>query len=202
MDPFLGEIRMVGFGFAPMGWALCNGQLLSIAQNSALFSLLGTTFGGNGTTTFGLPDLQGRVPLHAGAGAELPVYNWGQRGGANNLVLTQQQMPSHSHPATFIGTAPTSASVTVQGSSTAGGTTAPTGNYIGGAPKQSTSGIYVANPNSSTLGNIAGVSLTLPAPAGTVTTAAAGSGFPVSIEPPYLAVYFIIALQGLYPSRS
>jgi microcystin-dependent protein len=91
-EPFLGEVRMVSFGFAPRGWALCNGQLLQIAQNSALFSLLGTTYGGNGTTTFALPDLRGRTPLHAGNSVVL-----GQRLGEENHTLTISEMPAHTH---------------------------------------------------------------------------------------------------------
>ena len=92
---------MVGFSFAPQGWALCNGQTLPISANNALFALLGTTYGGNGTTTFNLPDLQGRLPLHAGNGAGLPVYALGQKAGTQSVTLTQQHLPSHTHVATF-----------------------------------------------------------------------------------------------------
>src|SRR4051812_113885 len=95
--PFLGEIRMVGFNFAPRGWALCNGQILSIAQNTALFSILGTTYGGNGQTTFALPDLRGRVPVSAGQGPGLSSYDLGQVTGSENVTLTVQQLPAHSH---------------------------------------------------------------------------------------------------------
>ncbi|MGW2554070.1 phage tail protein [Streptomyces sp. NPDC001635] len=96
-EPYLGEIRMVGFGYAPQGWALCNGQLLPIAQNTALFSLLGTTYGGNGQTTFALPDLQGRVPLHPGSGAGLSPRVRGESGGTETVTLTTGQIPSHTH---------------------------------------------------------------------------------------------------------
>src|SRR5579862_7454350 len=92
-EPFLGEIRMFGFNFAPVGWAMCNGQLLSIAQNTALFALLGTTYGGNGTTTFALPDLQGRVPIHLGASFAI-----GEAGGAEAVIVVQTQAPAHTHP--------------------------------------------------------------------------------------------------------
>jgi microcystin-dependent protein len=90
LDPFLGEIEIFGFNFAPIGWAACNGQLLSIAQNTALFSLLGTTYGGNGTTTFGLPNLQGRVPIHQGTGAGLSSYVWGQQGGVETNFINDK----------------------------------------------------------------------------------------------------------------
>src|SRR5580658_742842 len=95
--PYVGEIRMFGFGFAPQGWALCNGQLLPINQNQALFSLLGTTYGGDGRTTFALPDLQGRVPIHMGQGAGLSPYVMGQVGGVENVTLTIAQIPAHTH---------------------------------------------------------------------------------------------------------
>jgi microcystin-dependent protein len=99
-EPFLGEIRMFGFNFAPSGWAMCNGQLLSIAQNAALFALLGTTYGGNGTTTFQLPNLQSRVAIHMGQGNGLSPYVEGQVGGTENVTLTNNQMPQHNHPVT------------------------------------------------------------------------------------------------------
>lgn len=93
-EPFLGEIRTFGFNFAPVGWALCNGQLLSISQNTALFSILGTTYGGDGVNTFGLPQLQSRVPMHAGNGQVL-----GELSGTENVTLTLPEMPAHSHSA-------------------------------------------------------------------------------------------------------
>jgi microcystin-dependent protein len=96
-EPFVGEIRMFGFNFPPRGWALCNGQLLSISQNTALFSLLGTQYGGNGTTTFALPNLQSRVPVHQGTGTGLSTYVVGQSGGTETVKLDVQQMPAHSH---------------------------------------------------------------------------------------------------------
>ena len=96
-EQFVGEIRMFGFNFPPTGWALCNGQLLSISQNTALFSLLGTFYGGNGTTNFALPDLRSRVPLHQGAGAGLSSYAIGQSGGTEAVKLDVKQMPAHSH---------------------------------------------------------------------------------------------------------
>ena len=96
-EPFLGQIIIVGFGFAPRGWAFCNGQILSIAQNTALFALLGTTYGGDGQTTFALPNLQGRMPMHLGQGPGLSPRTQGEVGGEENVTLNQNQMPVHSH---------------------------------------------------------------------------------------------------------
>jgi len=96
-QPFVGEIRMVGFNFAPTGWALCNGQLLPIVQNTALFSLLGTTYGGNGVSTFGLPDLRARGPMHQGSGPGLAPRVLGQTYGVESVTLTTAQMPAHGH---------------------------------------------------------------------------------------------------------
>lgn len=96
-EPFLGQILIFGFNFPPRGWAACNGQILPIAQNTALFSLLGTTYGGNGQTTFGLPNLQSRVPLHFGQGPGLSNYDLGQAAGTETVTLLQTQMPAHGH---------------------------------------------------------------------------------------------------------
>jgi microcystin-dependent protein len=112
-DPFLSELRMLSFAFPPKGWALCNGQILSINQNQALFSLLGTTYGGNGQTTFALPDLRGRVPIHVGAGHTL-----GQQGGEQSHTVSVNELPSHLHAAA--------------GSANAGDTVIPTGAVLGG----------------------------------------------------------------------
>jgi microcystin-dependent protein len=119
-DPYLSEIRIMGFAFAPKGWAFCNGQILSIQQNNALFALLGTTFGGNGTTTFALPNLQGRVPLHMG-----PGFTIGQLAGTITHTLTTQETPQHNHLA--------------KGTPTTGTSAIPTGNVLGGA-----AGVYTA----------------------------------------------------------
>src|SRR5580765_2676031 len=98
-QPFLGQIAIFGFNFPPRGWALCNGQTLAIAQNTALFSLLGTTYGGNGQTTFALPNLQSRVPIHQGQGSGLSPYTIGQEGGTESVTLTTGEMPAHVHNA-------------------------------------------------------------------------------------------------------
>jgi microcystin-dependent protein len=179
MDPLLGSIVMVAFNFAPRGWALCEGQLLSIAQNTALFSLLGTTFGGNGQTTFALPDLRGRVPLHPGQGRGLPAYQLGQVGGAASVTLTTANLPQHNHPfaptvsnASADQTDPTSGIPAVANTGSRGSSTpAYTRNASTGAGAQQTTG----------------------------TT---GSGTPVNTEPPYLGLNFIIALEGIFPSRN
>jgi microcystin-dependent protein len=186
MDPFLGEIRMVGFNFAPVGWALCNGQTLPISQYSALFALLGTTFGGNGTTTFNLPNLQGRVPIDVGSGAGLPVYTWGQMGGSANVSIQTANLPAHSHqiapPVSNVkatSSSPASAYPTVLDTTIAGGArdeTAATKGYAASSVAGQTAAAYAS--------------------------ATTGGSTPLSIEPPYLAVFFIIALQGIFPSRS
>jgi len=135
-DPFLGEIRMFGFNFAPQGWALCDGQVLPISQNEALFTLLGTTYGGDGTTTFALPNLQSRVPIHQGQGAGLSNYVAGTAGGTETVELTATQMPSHSH--------------WVKASSSAAASNTPKGSALA----QSASHTYTAKPDTSTLMNV------------------------------------------------
>jgi microcystin-dependent protein len=107
-DPFVAEIRIVGFNFAPLGWATCDGQLLPISQNTALFSLLGTMYGGNGQTTFGLPNLQGRSPIMWGQGPGLSPYDQGQSGGQASVTLDGTQVPAHTHQLTANGSAATS----------------------------------------------------------------------------------------------
>lgn len=207
MDPFLGEIKMVGFDFAPKGWALCNGQLLSVSQNMALFALLGTAFGGDGVQTFGVPDLRGRVPINYGQGPGLANFVMGEKGG---VAEVNAPLLAHTHTAVFTGTpggGSASITVNVQGSSAGGGTTSPNGNYLAGAAKGlPTADLYVANPAANTLGNLAGVSGSLsglPAPTGTVTVTATGTqGAVIPTEPPFQVVNFIIATQGVYPTRS
>jgi microcystin-dependent protein len=114
MDPFIAEIRIFPFNFAPKGWALCDGQLLPLSQNTALFTLLRTTYGGNGETTFALPDLQGRVPMHPGQGPGLSLHDLGETGGSETVSLLESEIPSHSHPLNTvndIGTSPSPANV-------------------------------------------------------------------------------------------
>jgi microcystin-dependent protein len=171
-EPFLGEIRMFGGNFAPRGWAFCDGQILSIAQNTALFSLLGTTYGGDGRTTFALPDLRGRAPVHAGQGPVLSPYSLGQSGGSESVTLNTSQMPSHNH--------------LVNVDTGDNGTTShPNGQYLASTGSIS---IYNNATDGSTLNQ------------GTVQTA--GGSQPHSNLQPYLCVDFIIALEGIYPSRN
>ncbi len=128
-EPFLGEIRYVAFNFAPQGWALCNGQILPINQNQALFSLLGTNFGGDGVTTFALPDLRGRVPVATGQGVGLTNRNIGEQGGKESVALTVAQLPAHRHP--------------IHASSGAGNSTAPASNVLANG---SSTAIYSTHP--------------------------------------------------------
>lgn len=172
MDPFLGEIRMFGGNFAPQGWAFCNGQLLPISSNTALFALLGTTYGGDGVQTFALPNLQGRMTMHWGQGQGLSPYSIGQNGGTENVTLDQSQMPTHSHMAGVINGAK--------------GTSPRPGNNI---PAEGASGaIYGSTPADSHFNN--------------AFISAAGGSVPHPNIQPYLCVTFIIALQGIFPSRS
>jgi microcystin-dependent protein len=136
-EPFLSEIRVFSFNFAPKGWALCNGQLLPINQNQALFALLGTTYGGNGTTNFALPDLRGRVPIHEGSG-----FTLGQRAGAETHTLNASELPVHSH--------------SVRASSSAGNTPVPTGNFLAAANNVYRPADNLANLSPGTVSNVGG----------------------------------------------
>lgn len=171
-DPYIGEIRMFAGNFAPSGWAKCEGQILSIAQNTALFSLLGTTYGGNGQTTFALPDLRGRLPMGPGQGPGLTQRYLGEVGGSETNTLTIQQMPAHNH--------------TVNASTSDGDQNVPTGNIP-------------ANTKALDKEYIAGGANTTMSPAMIGVT---GGSQPVNNVQPYLAVTFIIALQGIYPSQN
>jgi microcystin-dependent protein len=175
MDPYLGEIRIVGFNYAPQGWALCNGQTLSIAQNTALFALLGTFYGGDGVTTFNLPNLQGRVPIHQGAGSGLSPYNIGQIGGAERVTLTTPNLPSHTHGVTAQATEPT-----VPG---------PSGAFLAGGGRGATTNLYATSTGNNATMNPGMIQTT-------------GSNQPVATLPPYLCLNFIIALQGIFPPRN
>ena len=177
-EPYIGEIRSIAFGYAPKGWAFCNGQTLPISQNQALFSLLGTTYGGNGSTTFNLPNLQSRVPVGAGQGPGLQNYVLGQQAGTETVALTPDQMPAHEH--SIVGTMQAGA---------AADETGPVGNF----PAGDASNHYSAGPKNATLG---------PANAVKGQTAAQGGNQPHDNRQPYLATYFVIALQGIFPSRS
>lgn len=190
IDPYVGEIEMVGFNFAPVGWATCDGQALPIAQNTALFSLLGTQYGGDGRTYFNLPDLRGRVAIHQGQGPGLSYRVQGESGGQETITLTRAQMPFHSHTATT--------SVTVASSLNAfsgnGAVENPAGNVIAKVPREFQYSAVAPNVS------MRSGAVTSTASAAT-TVDAEGSSQPVDIMPPYLTVNFIIALQGIFPSR-
>jgi microcystin-dependent protein len=172
-DPFIGEIRLFGFNFAPQGWAQCNGQLLPISQNTALFSILGTTYGGDGRTTFGLPDLQGQAPLHTGQGPGLSDRQLGEKGGEPSVTLNVNEMPSHAHA--------------VAASSTTADQSNPTNNIWA-------TGVGGRGQNFYTRG--AGVPMS-----GQALGATGGSQTHNNL-PPYLVLNFCICMSGVYPPRS
>jgi microcystin-dependent protein len=173
-DPFVAEIRIFPFNFAPRGWAWCDGQLLPLSQNTALFSLLGTTYGGNGKSNFALPDLQGRVPMHPGQGPGLSLHDLGETGGSETVTLLESEIPSHSH--------------TVNASGADANVRLPAGQFpatgIGGI------GLYAVaagNPQVQLSAN---------------TIPPAGGDQPHNNMQPYLTFYFCIALQGVFPPRT
>lgn len=201
MDPFIGEIRMFAGSFAPSGWALCNGQILAISSNQALFAILGTTYGGNGTTNFQLPDLRSRVPLHAGQGNGLAPFVPGQVAGVENITLTINNLPSHNHQATFTPSGGGSAAQ-VNVTQTVGTLQDPTGNMLAKSPAAGPSSANLYAPASSTVsGQLAGVSGG-GGGGGTVAVGLTGNSTPFNIRSPLLCVNFIIALQGVFPSRN
>lgn len=171
-EPFIGEIIMFGGNFAPRGWALCDGQLLAINSNQALFSILGTTYGGDGRTTFALPDLRGRVSMHVGNGAGLTPRRLGERGGTETHTLTTNQIPAHSHP------------VSVPTTSAMADDTQPNRNALG----QTRADVY---SQSATDGELAGV-----------TAGNTGGGQSVNHVQPFTGVNYIIALVGVFPARN
>ncbi len=177
MEGYLAQIIMFAGDFAPKFWAYCAGQLLSIAQNTALFSLLGTTYGGNGQTTFGLPDLRGRVAVGTGQGPGLPNISLGQASGTPTTTLIISNMPAHNHTATT--------SVAVSSVNTTSEEAA--GNILANQAQNFYAPAATAN------GSLGGI---------TTTVGVTGGNQPVSIMQPYLGMNFVICLQGLYPSRN
>ncbi len=173
-DPWLGEIALVAFNFAPQGWAFCNGQLLSISQNTALFSLLGTTYGGDGVTNFALPNLQSRVPLHFGQGTGLSPYTLGQTAGVESVTLQTPQIPAHAH------------SYTPQATTAAGAAISPAG------------AVWAASGTGDTIYQKAASNTTMAAQ----TIGNTGGGQAHENRQPLLALNYIIALAGIFPSRS
>jgi microcystin-dependent protein len=176
MEGTLAEIRMFAGNFSPRGWAFCSGQILPIAQNTAVFSLLGTTFGGNGTTNFALPDLRGRVPVGTGQGPALPNYSLGQVGGVENVSLLLSNLPAHTHTATL----------SMGARNGAGNSISPTGNYpanVNNGYSNTQDAQMAALNGSATVGNT-------------------GGSQPFSIMTPYLGLNYIICLEGIFPSRN
>lgn len=181
-EPFIGEVKLLGFYFAPMGYMTCQGQLLSIAQNTAMFSLLGTTYGGDGQTTFALPDLQGRIPIGQGQGPGLPPYDMGEMAGSLSTTMTVQNLPQHAHTLT-------SAHIQIKASTANAGELTPDGTY----PATTSTNAYAdaATSNVFTGG-------------GTITgsTDSSGNSLPLSIQNPFLCMNFSIATEGIFPSRN
>lgn len=203
-DPYLGQIMQVGWDYANTGWAQCNGALIAISQNSALFALLGTAFGGDGRSTFGLPDAQGRVLVGVGHGAGLQTYLRGQKLGTETNTLTIPNLPAHNHPAAFSQTGNTlQPNVTINGTAASGTTSTPTAtdNYLSSPPNVSgASQARIYGPAPATPTALAGVSMS-GAIAGNVTVGITGSNVPVNNIQPSLAVWTLIAMQGIFPSR-
>lgn len=174
-DQFVAEIRIFPFNFAPTGWAFCNGQLMPISQNTALFSLLGTTYGGDGKSTFGLPNLQGSSPMQAGQGPGLSLRDLGEVGGAQTVTLLQTEMPAHSHTAI---------------AASGGGQPSPSGNAWASGLKTGPS-IYTPSGTGNSDVQMSPFALSI-----------AGGSLPHNNMMPYLTLSFCIALQGIFPARS
>lgn len=171
-DPFIGEIRMFAGNYPPRGWTFCDGQMMSIAQNTALFSILGTTYGGNGQTNFALPDLRGRVPIHAGQGPGLTNRTLGEKAGTETYILNSNQMPSHSH---------TVRAVSAEGNQNTPANNLPADTKLLDKEYSNSTGNVSMNP---------------------AMLSSAGGNQPFPLMQPYTAVNFIIALEGIYPPRN
>jgi microcystin-dependent protein len=196
MDSFIGTIQMFGFNFAPNGWALCNGQLISIQQNTALFSLIGTYYGGNGQTTFGLPNLQSRLPTGMGQGAGLSIRSIGQTGGLEQVNILTSNLPPQAIPTTGLTVTTTVNLANVPSNALTAPT--PTNSYIGasisGGPPSAAIFSDQQGPSPVPLkGASSSIGGTLTSPGGNV---------PLAVMNPFLAVNFSIALQGVFPSRN
>ncbi|NDW10799.1 phage tail protein [Dysgonomonas sp. 520] len=177
-DSYVGEIRMFAGNYAPQGWAICNGQLLSINQNEALFTIIGTTYGGDGVNTFALPDMQGRVPIHQGT-QQGTTYVIGTKAGSETRTLTANNLPPHSHQVT----------ITQSASKQEGTSTSPEGKY----PAVDGTNLYGSPVAGAT--NVTSNSTV-------VTLAPSGENQPVENRQPYLGINFIISLNGIYPTQN
>lgn len=195
-DPTIGEITMFGGNFAPRGWAFCDGQLLSIAQNTALFSILGTTYGGDGRTTFALPDLRGRAPIGPRNGPGLSDYRLGQKGGVETVTLNITQMPSHNH--TIQNNTAADQHIQLSTDDAVNETPAPgdvpaIGNFADGVTSQKVKNFGPAT------NTVDGQTISANAGLNILNT---GGNLPHTNVQPYLAVNYIIALAGIFPSRN
>ena len=180
-QPFLGQIYGFGLSYAVQSFAFCAGQLIAVSSNQSLFSLLGTIYGGDGRTTFGLPDLRGRISFQSGQGTGLPAYRIGAKGGATQITQTRNQLASHNHPRGTIGArAAVGTVIAPDPTSVLSVPVAPSGNVTAYAPS------IAANATLSAEGG---------------ETASAGGGLSMNIENPYLAISYEIAISGFYPSR-
>ncbi|MFK8059181.1 MAG: phage tail protein [Polaribacter sp.] len=200
MEPFIAQIMMFGGNFAPRGWAFCDGQLLPISQNQALFSLIGTIYGGDGRTTFALPDLRGRAPIHPGSGPGLTPRKVGQRIGTEYNVLNITQLPSHNHAAAVsninVGVELKASSAAATTQTPVNGASLAAGNEVTG---RTTSPVQIYNEATPDI-TLNGVTST--AVGGTVTVGNTGGNQAVNNMQPSLGLNYIIALQGIFPSRS
>lgn len=205
MEPFLGEIKMVGFNFAPQGYAFCNGAIVSIAQNTALFSLLGTTFGGDGQSTFGLPDFRGRRAVGMGAGPGLAPVNQGEMAGTPSATVTLAQLPMHNHTASYANPqVALSGTLSIPATTTQGsGSETPANNLILGPSNDPTAGAEVKVYSSATANtSLATISLAATGAMPGPTLGNTGGTAPVSLVNPRLGTSFIIAMEGVFPSHS
>ena len=206
MEGYIAEIRMFAANFAPRNWAYCQGQILSIAQNTALFSLLGTTFGGNGQTTFGLPDLRSRVAIGTGSGGQVGNYILGQMGGHESVTLLSSNLAPHNHAVTSSGQKiPVSGSITasVAVNNSASTTSNPSGAFLG--VEQGGSGTYEASAVTGKTLNSGAVTITsstLGLNLSSVQLSAAGNSYPVGNIMPSLGMNYVICLYGIFPSRN
>jgi microcystin-dependent protein len=173
-DPFVAEIRIFPFNFAPKGWAWCDGQLLPISQNTALFSLLGTTYGGDGRSTFALPDLQGSAPMHTGQGPGLSLHDLGETGGSETVTLLQSEIPSHNH---------------IMRANNIEGTSPLPGGNVSSVPGADRDLFWYKDGPTNTAMSPDALSIV-------------GGNQPHNNMQPYLTFYFCIALQGVFPPRS
>lgn len=203
MNFYMGVIYIAGFGYSQQNTMPCSGQLISIAANSALFALLGTTYGGDGQTTFALPDLRGRAIIGAGQGQVTSMYYLGQMGGNEQVTLVSNNLPSHSHPLSGVtGSISGTASATMSVENGGGDDTVPANNYLAVALSSNrysttSSGSDTLNSNAISV-NTTGLTVNM----GSSATGTAGNNMPVSTIEPYLALNYSIATEGIFPSRN